>query len=66
MEKIHTTRETQKSIDILVKIILFEFQIGNTPGTRGWSRIHDRKLAAKSRKNAQKSAFVKKKFNKKK
>ena len=29
----------------------------NTPGTRGWSRLCDRMLAVKSRKNAQKTDF---------
>ena len=35
----------------------------NTPRTRGWSRLRDRTLAGKRRKNAQKSVFFSQKIN---
>ena len=38
------------------------FRFGNTPGIRGWSRLRNRTLAVKTRKNSRKSSFVTKTF----
>ena len=46
-----------KSDYIATRALTHRAESGNTPGTRGWSRLCDRMLGVKSRKNARNSVF---------